>query len=221
MIKNALKRIAMVFSAGSLVFLGACEDDHTKPKSEFMPDMYVSPSYETYSSNPVFKDSISAQKPVAGTIPRGYTFFHYPNTLEGYQAAGNDIMNPLAKSETNMAEGKRLYGIYCMHCHGENGNGDGSLIATDKFPKPPSYYAGQSSRGGNIKDLTDGKIYHTITYGVNLMGSHASQVNPEERWKIIQYVRLLQKGPDGFQPDTITTNKDTTSIAPVTASAVK
>ena len=45
-----------------------------------------------------------------------------------------------------------------------------------------------------MKDLTDGKIYHTITYGINLMGSHASQVNPTERWKIIMFVRSLMKG---------------------------
>ena len=78
-----------------------------------------------------------------------------------------------------------------MHCHGEAGNADGSLIATGKFPPPPSYLTGVSSRGGNMKDLTDGKIYHTITYGVNLMGSHASQVNPTERWKITMYVKNL------------------------------
>ena len=44
-----------------------------------------------------------------------------------------------------------------------------------------------------FKDLTDGKIYHTITYGVNAMGSYASQLSPEERWKVVQYVHQLQK----------------------------
>ena len=78
-----------------------------------------------------------------------------------------------------------------MHCHGEKGNGDGSLIATGKFPPPPSYVTGVSSRGGNMRDLTDGKIYHTITYGINLMGPHATLVNPEERWKIVMYVHQL------------------------------
>jgi hypothetical protein len=44
-----------------------------------------------------------------------------------------------------------------------------------------------------MKDLTDGKIFHTITYGVNLMGSHAAQISPAERWKIVLYVHELQK----------------------------
>ena len=132
--------------------------------------------------------------PVAGTIPRGYEFFEYPSSNEGYEAAGKDLKNPIADTKENMEEGKRLYGIYCMHCHGESGQADGSLIATGKFPPPPTYTTAKSSRGGEMKDLTDGKIFHTITYGINLMGSHASQVNPTERWKIVMYVRSIMKG---------------------------
>jgi hypothetical protein len=44
-----------------------------------------------------------------------------------------------------------------------------------------------------MKDLTDGKIFHTITYGVNLMGAHRYQLTPTERWKIVMYVHELQK----------------------------
>ena len=51
------------------------------------------------------------------------------------------------------------------------GPGEGSPAAG--FPPPPSYSTGASSRGGAMKDLTPGKIFHTITYGVNMMGSHA------------------------------------------------
>jgi hypothetical protein len=44
-----------------------------------------------------------------------------------------------------------------------------------------------------MKDLTGGKIYHTIKYGLNMMGSYASQLTPEERWKVVMYVQELQK----------------------------
>ena len=44
-----------------------------------------------------------------------------------------------------------------------------------------------------MKDLTDGKIYHTITHGINLMGAHSGQLNPQQRWQITMYVRDLQK----------------------------
>ncbi len=188
-IKSKLFAGVMLFSI--MLVAVSCERGPQDPGLEYMPDMYRSPSYETYQPNALFADSSSARLPVAGTIPRDYTFFHYPPTTEGYIAAGNDLKNPLEANEVNLKEGQRLYSNYCMHCHGESGNGDGSLIATGKFPPPPSYVTGVSSRGGNMRDLTDGKIFHTITYGVNLMGSHASQVNPTERWKIIMYVHQL------------------------------
>ncbi len=173
------------------LMLASCGKDPNKPGLEFMPDMYRSPGYKAYSVNALFADSTSARLPVAGTVPRDYTFFHYPSSNEGYEAAGRDLTNPLEMNELNLAAGKKLYADFCMHCHGESGNGDGSLIATGKFPPPPSYVTGASSRGGQMKDLSAGKIFHTITYGINLMGPHASQLNHEERWKITMYVQQL------------------------------
>jgi mono/diheme cytochrome c family protein len=192
----------------AVTFLASCGKDPNKPGLEFMPDMYRSPSYETYQPNPMFGDSLSARLPVAGTIPRGYHFFNYPGTREGYDAAGRDLVNPFPSDTLTLAQGKHLYTNFCMHCHGEAGGGDGSLIATGKFPPPPSYFAGVSSRGGNMRDLTDGKIYHTIVYGLNLMGPHASQLNPEERWKVVMYVKQLMKAGAPATADTTATPKE-------------
>jgi mono/diheme cytochrome c family protein len=182
------------------VFAVSCSKGPESPGYEFMPDMYRSAAVKAYEPSERFADSVSALVPVKGSIPRGYDFFHYPASNEGYIAAGNDLANPFAVTPEHLAEGKRLYTNFCMHCHGETGNGDGSLIATGKFPPPPSYSTGVSSRGGNMKDLSDGKIYHTITYGINLMGPHASQVTPTERWKITMYIKELQKAGGAAAP---------------------
>jgi hypothetical protein len=64
-----------------------------------------------------------------------------------------------------------------------------------------------------MRDLTDGKIYHTITYGINLMGAHASQINPEDRWKIVMYVRQLQNDNKPVA-STATTTTDSTKVKP-------
>ena len=46
-----------------------------------------------------------------------------------------------------------------------------------------------------MKDLPEGKIFHSLTYGKNVaMGSHASQLNKEERWLVTHYVQYLQNG---------------------------
>jgi mono/diheme cytochrome c family protein len=204
-----MKLFSGVLLLSVMLFAASCGKDPNEPGLEFMPDMYRSPAYKAYSVNALFGDSTSARLPVAGTIPRGYTFFNYPSSNEGYAAAGADLKNPFEVNEANLADGKKLYANFCMHCHGETGNGDGSLIATGKFPPPPSYSTGVSSRGGNMRDLTDGKIYHTITYGLNLMGPHASQVDPEERWKITMYVHHLAKAGAAS-----TAPADSTSAAP-------
>lgn len=210
--KKIVLFLLLIIAAANFLTLSSCKNPK-KPGLEYMPDMYRSSSYETYGVNRMFPDKMEARVPVKGTIPRDFTFFNYPNTLEGYEAASRDVHNPLPQTPENLAEGKRLFSIMCMHCHGETGQADGSLIATGKFPPPPSYSAGVSSRGGNMRDLTDGKIYHTITYGVNLMGSHASQLLPMERWKVIMYVHQLQHpaGSDSTATaapsDTAKTNK--------------
>lgn len=207
------KPVAFLSTIASLamVLLTSCGRDANDPGTEFMPDMYRSPAYAVYSSNPNFPDSLAMQTPVKGTIPRGYTFFSYPASIEGYEAASRDVKNPLPFTEENLAEGQRLYGIFCIHCHGEAGNGDGNLVAIGKFPPPPSYSAGNSSRGGAMKDLTDGKIFHTITYGVNLMGAHASQINPEERWKITMFVHQLQGNGTAPADASTTATKDSSN----------
>jgi mono/diheme cytochrome c family protein len=180
-----------------VMLISSCTTDPNSPGVEYMPDMYRSPSYETYSANPVFKDSMTAQLPVAGTITRGEwpatasivnaLPYAYPNNLDGYIAAGEEVKSPIQKTETTSAEGKAIYEKMCMHCHGKEGQGDGQLIETGKFPPPPAY------NGPALKELPEGKMFHTITYGKGLMGSHASQLTKEERWKVIHYIQELQK----------------------------
>jgi hypothetical protein len=35
-------------------------------------------------------------------------------------------------------------------------------------------------------------MFYITQYGRNSMGSYASQLNPNERWKVIMYVKKLQ-----------------------------
>jgi mono/diheme cytochrome c family protein len=171
------------------IFVTSCHDPK-KPGLEFMPEMYRSPDYETYSPSPLNADSMSAMLPVAGTVARNqFMLFNYKNTPEDYERAGTELKNPIAANEENLEEGKRLFNIYCIHCHGEHGDGKGLMNITSKGGGPfpvPSYFDDAH------KELPDGKMFFSITYGKNLMGPHAPQVSQEERWKIILYINKLQ-----------------------------
>lgn len=185
--------ISVTISGFALLFT-SCKDKQS-PGIEYMPDMYRSPSIEAYVDYENIEEQ-SAKPSVAGTIvytgnPINSTPYPFENTLEGYEAAGAKLKNPIPYNETVAEEGKVLYNKFCVHCHGETGEGDGSVVKVliekrDNYAlKPPSY-------SKNLADLPEGKIFHSITYGKNNMGAHASQITKEERWKIVYHVQKLQ-----------------------------
>ena len=65
-----------------------------------------------------------------------------------------------------------------------------------------------------IKNLPEGKIFHSITYGKGLMGQHASQLTAEERWKLVYYVQKLQGPKETAAADS---TKTTAAVTPTAA----
>jgi len=185
---------AIILVAG---FTSCGKKDANSPGFEFMPDMYRSPSLEYYGRYAVDGDTLyTAMKPVKGTIARGYLPYVYPNNADGYEKAGLYLKNPITYSESILAEGEVLYGKFCIHCHGATGQGDGKVA--EKLPGPPPAY------NGPLKNLPEGKIFHSITYGKGTMGNHASLLTQEERWKLVHYVQKLQ-GPKEVASDSLKT----------------
>ena len=163
--------------------LSSCWSDKTKPNYQYMPDMYKSVGYETYSENPNYANGMTTQVPVDGSIARGQVPFEYENTNEGYEAAKADLKSTLEVTEAHLSNGQKMYDIYCMICHGKTGEGDGELVKRDKFLGVPNY---------KDRDITEGSIYYVIMHGRNLMGSHASQLTAKERWQVTMYVEQLR-----------------------------
>ncbi len=183
MLKRNLFNISLV--AVLILALSAC-GDKTSPGWEYMPDMYRGPALSTYQAYDQFQDSLSARKPVAGTIPRGFMSYQkFENTAEGYEKAKAEMKMPadFPTDSITLMDGGKLYGIYCGHCHGEKGNGMGILVTNEKYVGVPSY---------DTREINLGSTFHVITYGKGVMGAHASQVTPEERWKVAQYVMKLR-----------------------------
>jgi mono/diheme cytochrome c family protein len=106
---------------------------------------------------------------------------------ELYAASEKELSVPdfVPNSPEVLAEGKRLFELFCDHCHGKAGLGDGPISKMEKIIVP-------SFAAPDRIDLPYGKMYFSITYGKGAMGPHASQVNAEERWKLVRYIRSLQ-----------------------------
>ncbi len=165
------------------LLLSSCFDP-SKPNFQYFPDMYESLAYETYAESEGFANGIVAQLPPEGSIPRGWEPYDYEDSNEGYELAKSQLISPIEVNDKNISQGKELYEIYCSVCHGDKGDGMGILAQREKFLGIPAY---------TDRDITPGSIYHVLMYGINAMGSHAGQVNEEERWQIAQYVMQLRE----------------------------
>jgi hypothetical protein len=208
---NRTKSIVVV---GLLVGLGltACNSGGKRrnPGRVYAPDMTYSRAYDAYTYNPNFRDSLTSQKPVAGTIAMGHDL---PDHLvEGDTNAYKSYTTALRFNEVELKEAKRIFDIYCGICHGQNLDGNGPLFASGKFAAMPA----------NFKDpknlnMPAGQMYAAIKYGKNKMGSYASQLDIKQRWMIVSYIKKVQSENGGsafaFGAGAPATTTDTTAKA--------
>lgn len=195
-----------------MLMVASCTNDPNSPGIEYMPDMYRSPAVEAYvdyGEDPYYvteeyaseqRNNMSARLPAAGSIAykgdeKAFALpYPYPNTPEGYESAGVNLHSPLVTTDENTADGAIIFSQMCTQCHGVEGKGDGAISRNGHIVGIPDYAT-------KLKDLPEGKMYHTLQYGKGLMGSHASQLSQKERWLVIEYIKVLQ-GNDNESSET-------------------
>lgn len=163
-----------------------CKRDNNTTGYAYFPDMAYSNAFETWGSSPNYSDSVTMLLPVEGTVPRGMIPYQYTKSFDEQQRAGRELISPVEANTANLLRGKAQYDIYCAMCHGDKGQGNGHLFTNKLFPVQPT-----SLVGDYVQNKPDGEIYHVITLGSlsGLMGAHGSLIKPDDRWKIIAYMR--------------------------------
>lgn len=191
--------IILLLSAG---FFASCSGPERSPAIVFMPDMYYAVPYEPYqkanfgypnyadqSDVNIFNENfnMASLTPVEGTVPHtasGILPYILPNSNEGYDAS-KSVRSPLdsLNSEKDLARGEKLYNQVCATCHGAKGDGQGPIVVSGAYLGVPAY---------GDREITEGSVYHVIMYGRNAMGSYASQLNEQDRWRVAEYVMQLR-----------------------------
>jgi len=181
--KNLIKLLGLILI---IVTATSCKRDNNYTGHGYFMDMAYSQAFETYGSSPNFSDSITMLIPVEGTVPREMIPYQYEKTFDEQQRAGRELVNTLEANEENLARGKEQFNVYCAICHGDKGKGDGHLFTSKLFTAKPT-----SLVEDYVQSKPDGEIFHIITMGSisTLMGAHGSQISPDDRWKIILYLR--------------------------------
>jgi mono/diheme cytochrome c family protein len=185
--------IAFVVSAGTYFALNKLV--YMTPFNWMMDQDKLNPQ----KRSELFSDGRGMRMPVEGTVARG--FIPYP--YKGQTNPTEVLSNPCLPTKENIELGKAKFFTYCSPCHGYFADGDSRLRG--QFPNPPTLHSKRA------KDFSDGMIYHIITNGQNVMPSYASQVTREERWAIVNYVRVLQRAKNASSSDLIEMNKETGS----------
>lgn len=180
---------SVLFLISSLFFVNC---DYKTPVWEYFPNMYDSPAREAQEDDSFSKNGAASRIPPKGAIPVGYFPYTYMDYVTPDNLPGSDkgLKNPIAKASLgDLMIGEKRYQTYCTPCHGVRGLGNGTVVG----PSPRFQQSPPSVVSDKIRGWSDGQIYHIITMGRGLMGSYSYQIEPEDRWKVIAYIRKLQE----------------------------
>lgn len=134
------------------------------------------------------QESVSTNNPGMKPFPKRSVPVPATASLVKDMAAAEKLVNPVAADDKSVAQGGRLYQIYCTPCHGNAGKGDG-LVGAKMLLKPYDLTAEQTA------GRTDGFIWGYMTFGGAIMPTYANDLSPTERWQVVSYIRkVLQQG---------------------------
>jgi mono/diheme cytochrome c family protein len=135
--------------------------------------MRLQPRYEPFGASRFFPDGMAMRTPPAGTIPRD---------------AVTPSFDTSAVDATTLLRGGNRFQVFCAVCHGAAGDGN-SVVGDNMLPtRPPALTSAPLVR------LSATQLYAVITDGFGHMPSYAAQLTPADRWAVVAYVRMLQRG---------------------------
>lgn len=194
-------------------------------------DMHDQPKYKPLRESPLFRDERSARPLVEGVVARGYLrddSEYYTGKIGQSQSAGAPStdstgtrggLQPTAAGASSqpsavgtgefagftatfpfpidraaLDRGEERFNIYCSVCHGRLGDGQGMIVKRG-YRQPPTYHQDR------LRQAPVGYIFDVITNGFGAMPDYASQIQVDDRWKIVAYVRALQLSQQGTTAD--------------------
>lgn len=186
----------------------------TQPRIHIFQDMDNQTKFRPQDENPMFADNRAMRPAVPGAVARGQVQaddhfelgFAIVNGADGKPAAQFFNGYPTSiqarldhpdSAQQLLLRGQDRYNIYCAACHGLDGQGKGPIhLRADELTRNGvqgmQWVAPNNLTDQDRRMRPDGHLYNTISNGIRNMGGYASQINPDDRWAIVAYVRTLQ-----------------------------
>jgi len=157
-------------------------------------DMHIQPRENPLAKSDFFADQRSARPLVEGTVARGQlredTYFY-----TGKIGSNPGDVMPFPVTKEVLERGRERYNIYCAPCHSRIGDGNGFIPSRGFTRMPPSYHIPR------LQKAPVGYFFDVITNGFGIMPDYASQIAPDDRWKIVAYIRALQLSQNATSAD--------------------
>lgn len=147
-------------------------------------DMHDQPRYKPLAATDFFGDGRSARPEVEGTVARGHLRIdsvRYTGKLGDQEV--DEFPFPITRAD--LLRGQARYNIYCSPCHSRIGDGNGMIVLRG-FHQAASYHSEK------LMKAPVGHFFDVMTNGFGAMPSYASRVEPDDRWRIAAYIRVLQ-----------------------------
>jgi hypothetical protein len=146
--------------------------------------MHDQPRYKPLAGTDFFGDGRSARPSVEGTIARGHLRIdsaRYTGKIDG-----EDVDTfPFPITRTDLLRGQERFNIYCSPCHSRIGDGNGMVVRRG-FRQAASYHTEK------LLKAPVGHFFDVMTNGFGAMPSYVSRIEPDDRWRVAAYVRVLQ-----------------------------
>lgn len=148
-------------------------------------DMHNQPKYQPLEASRFFEDGQASRPWIEGTVARGQLQAD-PVYFSGMTAEGElATILPIPIDRQTLENGRDLFNAFCAPCHDYVGTGQGMIVQRG-FKRPTSFH------DQRLRDAPVGYYFDVMSNGFGDMSSYAAQIEPQERWAIAAYVRVLQ-----------------------------
>ena len=142
------------------------------------------PRYEPLVRSTFFGDDRAARPLVEGTVARGQ--LRSDEHLYTGKERGKLVDTfPFPVTRAVMARGQQRFNIFCSPCHDRVGTGQGMIVRRG-YRVPPSFHIDR------LRQAPAGHFFDVMSKGFGVMPEYAQQIQPEDRWAIVAYIRALQ-----------------------------
>src|SRR4029077_17807282 len=158
--------------AGFIVLAGCRQDMHNQPR------------YRPLAPTDFFGDGRSERPVVEGTVARWH--LRVDEARYTGKEDGMDVTEfPFPITRPDLLRGQERFNIYCSPCHSRTGDGNGMVVRRG-FRQAASYHTDK------LIKAPVGHFFDVMTNGFGAMPSYASRVEPDDRWRIAAFIRVLQ-----------------------------